>query len=152
MQSRSSSSGCLGAPSSTRPSGGRYYARVGSTKQRLTSPELARLFQDRGRGCVFDEQPVFAADVTELDWNRLEAFFGRAPKIPWLNLLRNPRVALRDEQNTDWPLVADLLTFGNKPTNICGPPGSKPAATGNPPIVRRSDPRGAPRRPGARPD
>lgn len=29
---------------------GRYYARVGSTKKRLTSPELAQLFLDRGRG------------------------------------------------------------------------------------------------------
>ncbi len=73
-------------------SAGAYYARVGSTKQRLTSPELARLFQERGRGFVFDEQPVFAADVNELDWKRLETFFGRTPKIPWLDLFRNTRV------------------------------------------------------------
>ena len=65
---------------------------------------------------MFDEQPVFAADVTELDWNHLEAFFERAPKIPWLNRLRNTRVALRDEQDTDGPSVAGLLTFGNTPT------------------------------------
>lgn len=97
-------------------SGGRYYGRVGSTKQRLTSPELARLFQDRGRGYVFDEQPVFAAGVDELDWNRLEAYFGRSPKIPWLDLLRNTRVVLRDEQETDRPSVSGLLTFGSQPT------------------------------------
>ena len=99
-----------------QPSGGRYCARVGSTKQRLTSAELARLFQNRGRGYVFDEQPVFAADVNELDWNRLEAFFGRSPNIPWLDLLRNTRVVLRDERNTERPSVAGLLTFGDKPT------------------------------------
>ncbi len=97
-------------------SGGRYYARVGSTKQRLTSPELARLFQDRGRGYVFDEQPVFAADVNELDWDRLETFFGRSPNIPWLDLLRNTRVVLRDEEDADRPSVAGLLTFGKQPT------------------------------------
>ena len=75
-----------------RTVGGRYLVRVGSTKRDLDPPELARLFQDRGRGYVFDEQPVFAADVNDLDWNRLESFFGRSPTIPWLDLLRNARV------------------------------------------------------------
>ena len=51
----------------------------------------------------------------ELNWNRLEAFFGRSPKIPWLDLLRNTRVTLRDEQGTDRPSVAGLLTFGSEP-------------------------------------
>ena len=96
-------------------SGGRYYVRAGSTKQRLSSPELARLFQDRGRGYVFDEQAVFAAGVDDLDWNRLEAFFGRAPKIPWLDLLRNTQVVVQDEEGTDRPSVAGLLTFGKEP-------------------------------------
>ena len=45
-------------------SGGRYYARFGSTKRRLTGPELARLFQERGRGYVFDEQQVFSGTVS----------------------------------------------------------------------------------------
>ena len=40
-----------------RTSGGRYYTRVGSTKRDLTPRELARLFQQRGREFVFDEQP-----------------------------------------------------------------------------------------------
>ena len=46
-----------------RTSGGRYYLRVGSTKRDLTPPELARLFQQRGREYVFDEQAVLAAAV-----------------------------------------------------------------------------------------
>ena len=58
-------------------SGGRYHVRFGSTRRRLTGPELARLFQERGRGYVFDEQQVFSGTVENLDWNHLEAFFGR---------------------------------------------------------------------------
>ncbi len=99
-----------------RTAGGRYTIRVGSTKRDLDPPELARLFQDRGRGYVFDEQPVFAASVNDLDWNRLESFFGRSPTIPWLDLLRNARVILRDEEHVDRPTVAGLLTFGQRPT------------------------------------
>ncbi len=99
-----------------RTTRGRYYLRIGSTKRDLDPPELARLFQERGRGYVFDEQSVFAAGVGDLDWNRLEAFFGRAPKIPWLDLLRNTQVVLQDEEETDRPSVAGLLTFGKQPT------------------------------------
>ncbi len=59
---------------------------------------------------------MFAAGVEELDRSRLEAFFGRAPKIPWRDLLRNTSVVLRDEDETDRPSVAGLLTFGTQPT------------------------------------
>ena len=101
-----------------RTSSGRYYMRVGSTKRDLTPPELARLFQQRGRKYVFDEQPVLAASVDNLNRNRLEAFFGRSPTIPWLDLLRNTRVTLRDEDGVDRPSVAGLLTFGTEPTEF----------------------------------
>ena len=97
-------------------SGGRYYARFGSAKRRLTGPELARLFQERGRGYVFDEQQVFSGTVEDLDWNRLEAFLGRSPKIPWLDLLRNTRMTTRDEDGMDRPTVAGLLAFSADPT------------------------------------
>lgn len=99
-------------------SGGRYHARFGSTKRRLTGPELARLFQERGRGYVFDEQQVFSATVDGLDWNRLEAFFGRSQKIPWLDLLRNTRVTTRDEDGLDRPTVAGLLAFSADPARL----------------------------------
>ena len=101
-----------------RTSGGRYYLRVGSTRRDLTPPELARLFQQRGREYVFDEQPVLAATVDHLNRHRLEAFFGRSPTIPWLDLLRNTRVTLRDEGGVDRPTVAGLLTFGTEPTEF----------------------------------
>ena len=101
-----------------RTSGGRYYTRVGSTKRDLTPPELARLFQQRGREYVFDEQPVPAAAVDALNRNRLEAFFGRSPTIPWLDLLRNTRVTFRDEDGVDRPTVAGLLVFATEPTEF----------------------------------
>ena len=101
-----------------RTSGGRYYIRVGSTKRDLMPPELARLFQQRGREYVFDEQPVPAAAVDDLNRNRLEAFFGRSPTIPWLDLLRNTRVTFRDEDGVDRPTVAGLLIFATEPTEF----------------------------------
>ena len=101
-----------------RTSGGRYYTRVGSTKRDLTRPELARLFQQRGREYVLDEQPVPAATVDDLNRNRLEGLFGRSPTIPWLDLLRNTRVTFRDEDGVDRPTVAGLLVFATEPTDF----------------------------------
>ena len=101
-----------------RTSGGRYYVRIGSTKRDLTPPELARLFQQRGREYVFDEQPVLAASVEDLNRNRLESFFGRSPTIPWLDLLRNTRVTVADEDGVDRPTVAGLLVFATEPTDF----------------------------------
>ena len=49
---------------------------------------------------MFDEQAVLAAAVDDLNRNRLEAFFGRSPTIPWLDLLRNTRVTFRQDHFT----------------------------------------------------
>ena len=110
-----------------RTSGGRYYMRIGSTKRDLTPSELARLFQQRGREYVFDEQPVLTATVDDLSRNRLEAFFGRSPTIPYLDLLRNTRVTFQDENGVDHPTIAGLLIFANEPTEFI-PSGSIEAA------------------------
>ncbi len=101
-----------------RTTGGRYYQRIGSSKRDLTPAELVRLFQQRGREYVFDEQAVLAASVSDLNQHRLEAFFGRSPTIPWLDLLRNTRVAVRDEHGADRPTVAGLLAFATEPTDF----------------------------------
>ena len=101
-----------------RTTGGRYYQRVGSSKRDLTPAELVRLFQQRGREYVFDEQAVLAAGVSDLNQHRLEAFFGRSPTIPWLDLLRNTRVTVRDEDGADRPTVAGLLAFAAEPTDF----------------------------------
>ena len=136
-----------------RTSGGRYYTRVGSTKRDLTPPELARLFQQRGREYVFDEQPVPAAAVDGLNRNRLEAFFGRSPTIPWLDLLRNTRVTFRDEDGVDRPTVAGLLVFATEPTRVPGVRLHRSRVLQRyPPLLRRPRPRGAARRSGLRSD
>ena len=101
-----------------RTSGGRYYVRVGSTRQDLSLIELNWLFQQREHGYVFERQPVLAATVEHLNRNRLEAYFGRSPTIPWLDLLRNTRVTVRDRDGIDRPTVAGLLTFGAEPTDF----------------------------------
>ena len=130
-----------------RTSGGRYYVRVGSTKLDLTPPELARLFRERGREYVFNEQAVLRAAVDDLNRHRLEAFFGRSPTIPWLDL-RNTRVTFRDENDVDRPpSPACRPSAPNRPTS-CPPPPSKPpviAASGCRPTTS-STPSGLPGR------
>ena len=101
-----------------RTTGGRCYQRVGSTKRDLTPPELVRLFQQRGREYIFDERAVLVASVSALNQHRLEAFFGRSPTIPWLDLLRNTRVTTPDEQGEDRPTVAGLLAFATEPADF----------------------------------
>ncbi len=99
-----------------RTARGRYFLRVGSTRRDLDPTELARLFQDRGREFVFDERLVYSADASDLSETRLEAHFGIAPAIPWLDLLGNTRVTIRDSDGVDRPSVAGLLAFGREPT------------------------------------
>lgn len=99
-----------------RTTGGRYYVRVGSTKRDLNPQELARLFQERGRAFVFDEQAVPTATEEDLDRRALERFFGEGtPAIPWPDLLRNTRVLVPQEDGPDRPTVAGLLAFGKTP-------------------------------------
>lgn len=99
-------------------SGRRYYTRVGSTKRPLATAELARLLQHRENNYRFDEQLVFSASVSALDRSRLEAFVGRTPSIPWLDVLRNTRVTGRDRDGADRPTVAGLLAFGKAATEF----------------------------------
>ncbi|HCC33212.1 MAG TPA: transcriptional regulator [Clostridiales bacterium] len=98
-----------------RTSGGRYYVRVGSVTRDLTPAELARLFQQRGRAFVFDEQAVFTATQDDLDRPSLERVFGKSPGIPWPDLLCNTRVVAPDEEGIERPTVAGLLVFGRSP-------------------------------------
>lgn len=99
-----------------RTAQGRYHVRVGSTKRDLDRTELARLFQDRGRGFVFDEQPVHAATANDLSRGLLEAHFELSPTIPWPDLLRNTRITSRDRHGVDRPTVAGLLAFSSDTT------------------------------------
>lgn len=95
---------------------GRHYVRVGSSKQILTGAPLARLFQERGRALIFDEQPVPSATEDDLDYESLERFFENGPSsIPRADLLRNTRVLARAGDAPDRPTVAGLLAFGKAP-------------------------------------
>ena len=97
-------------------SSGRFYVRVGSTKQLLRGGALARLFQQRGRTFVFDEQLVPTATVDDLDDRRLQEFFAKGRRsIPWLDLLRNTRVLATSDNNVDRPTVSGQLAFGKTP-------------------------------------
>ncbi|MDE0458321.1 MAG: putative DNA binding domain-containing protein [Chromatiales bacterium] len=97
-------------------SGGRHYIRVGSTRQLLRGAMLARLFQERGRAFVFDEQPVPDTTGDDLDGDRLELFFASGSRtIPWPDLLRNTRVTATGENDMDRPTLAGLLVFGKAP-------------------------------------
>ena len=97
-------------------SGGLHYLRVGSTRQLLRGAMLARLFQERGRAFVLDEQPVPDTTGDDLDDDRLERFFASGSRtIPWSDLLRNTRVTATWENDMDCPTLAGLLAFGKTP-------------------------------------
>ena len=66
---------------------------------------------------VFDERPVLSADVFALNQHRLDALFGRARIIPWLDLLRNNRVIAPGDDGADHPTVAGLLAFATEPSD-----------------------------------
>ena len=97
---------------------GRHYERVGSSKQILAGPRLARLFQERGRAFVFDEQPVPTATLEDLDQRALHRYLGGGiHSIPWSDLLLNTRIAATVEDDVVRPTVAGLLAFGKVPSN-----------------------------------
>lgn len=99
-------------------SSGRHYERVGSSKQILAGQRLARLFQERGRAFVFDEQPVPTATLEDLDQSKLARYFdGGRQTIPWLDLLHNTRIVAMGEEGVVRPTVAGLLAFGKVPRN-----------------------------------
>lgn len=98
-----------------KTSGGRWYIRVGSTKRDLTSQELARLFQQRGRSFVFDEMAAQTAVDDDLDKSLLTNFFGPSSTIPMEDLLVNTRISIEDEEGILRPTVAGLLIFSKNP-------------------------------------
>lgn len=97
------------------PETGRWLVRVGSTKRRLTSQELPRLFQQRGRAHVFDEQPVPTATAADLDRKIVERYLNQPTAIPWEELLLKTRVLVRDGGREMRPTVAGLLAFSDSP-------------------------------------
>ena len=95
---------------------GYHYARLGSSKRPLTGLQLARLFQERGRAFVYEEQPVSTATIDDLNQGKIERYFGDTKtKIPWQDLLLNTKIIARLEDDVVCPTVAGLLVFGKAP-------------------------------------
>jgi len=92
---------------------GRHYLRVGSSKQILKGVRLARLYQERERTFMFDEQLVSGTTIDDLDQRKLEYYFDGIPEtIPWIDLLRNTKVISKVDDDPFRPTVAGLLVFG----------------------------------------
>jgi len=96
-------------------SGGRYFQRLGATKVDLTPQELARLFQQRERSFVFDEQIIRQASLDDLERKFLKSFVPEGKHQPWETILENKHILGRDEQNVLRPSIAGLLAFGDAP-------------------------------------
>lgn len=95
---------------------GYHYARLGSSKRPLTGLQLARLFQERGRAFVYEEQPVPTATIDDLNQSKIDRYFGDIKaKIPWENLLLNAKIIAKFEGDVVRPTVASLLVFGKAP-------------------------------------
>ncbi|MCL4516990.1 MAG: putative DNA binding domain-containing protein [Firmicutes bacterium] len=94
-------------------SGGVYYHRIGSSKQGMTPPELARLFQQRRQGVIFDEQPVREAGAHDLDLELLRPFLRESP-LERNQLLSNLSILTRVDDSL-CPTAGGLLNFSREP-------------------------------------
>ena len=99
---------------------GRYYVRVGSTKRIATQAELLRLFQAAG---VFhyDLTPVEGSSIGDLNFSKLDSYFGRygfdigrQTEEQRRTLLRNTNIITDEGALT----VAGLLIFGLSPSRF----------------------------------
>lgn len=103
-----------------RTKGGRYYVRVGPTKQDASPQELLRLAQRAG-AYHFDETPVLGTDEADLDWSLFERYYraiageGTATaELTAQETLRGAFVLTQCEQRLCLT-VAGLLCFGKNP-------------------------------------
>ena len=102
---------------------GKYFIRVGSTKQSPTQQELLRLFQKR-RMIAFDELPVFQAGIASIDVGKVDAYLQRLGVSP-LDIedgdaTRNDllNLSILSPVNPDHPTLAGYLAFGRHPQKI----------------------------------
>lgn len=101
---------------------GKYYIRVGSTKQIPTQQELLRLFQKR-KIIQFDESPVFTATINNLDVGKINDYLSRmgqsplddddpdALKVELLNLS-----VVVEQDDVCRPTLGGVLAFGKNPS------------------------------------
>ncbi|CAN2050318.1 Transcriptional regulator [Candidatus Magnetomoraceae bacterium gMMP-13] len=100
---------------------GRYYIRVGSTKQIPTQQELLRLFQKRNM-IQFDETPVMGASLNSIDIARVNSYLAKLDQSPLneennkllVSELVNLSIMLEIDSNTHVSL-GGILSFGKNP-------------------------------------
>ena len=96
-------------------SSGRYYQRVGSTKQEMKPEVLARLFQQRSQSRLirFDETLVPGASLTDIDKSLLQRFL--RPDTPEQDQLR--KLHLSANENGEHGLsLSGVLLLTQEPT------------------------------------
>ncbi len=96
-------------------SGGRWYIRDGSKKRDLSGPELARLFQQRGKSFVYDEMVVSDSDIEDINVKKLKRVYDNEFSISIEDFMRNVRILSEDEEGNLRPTIAGLLVFGEEP-------------------------------------
>ncbi|MCI0692583.1 putative DNA binding domain-containing protein [candidate division KSB1 bacterium] len=102
-------------------SGGLWYHRVGSSKQKLSPQALARLPQQRSQGYAFEEKIIPQANFADIDvelYKKHHELRQLGPLdesiLPIADLLVNLKIAGREEGKI-LPTVVGLLMFGKHP-------------------------------------
>jgi predicted HTH transcriptional regulator len=102
-------------------SGGLWYHRVGSSKQKLSPQALARLLQQRSQGYAFEEKTVLQGSLEDIDielYKKHHELRQLGPLdesiLPIADLLVNLKIASREEGKI-LPTVVGLLMFGKHP-------------------------------------
>lgn len=92
---------------------GRFFHRIGSKKEILSTSELGQLMQARGQQIIFDEQLLREASLTDIDLEKVLRFTGPY-QISQEQLLTNLGV-IGKENNQYYPTIAGMLLFGKNP-------------------------------------
>jgi predicted HTH transcriptional regulator len=102
-------------------SGGLWYHRVGSSKQKLSPQALARLFQQRGQGYAFEEKTILQANYEDLDLELYRKYhelrqLGPIDEalVPLSHIFVNLKIAAWDGDKIV-PTVVGMLMFGKNP-------------------------------------
>jgi len=102
-------------------SGGLWYHRVGSSKQKLSPQALARLLQQRGQGYIFEEKTIPQASFDDLDLELFRKYhemrqLGPIDEtlVPLSNLFINLKIAGREDGKI-LPTITGMLMFGKNP-------------------------------------
>ena len=104
------------------PKGRRPYWRLADHCHEMTLEQQARAFERRGMMAAFEERPVFAATVDDLDLTRLRSYYdvryGQSldeSGVSTERLLQNLKLVAKDEAGGLHPTGLGLLLFSGQP-------------------------------------